>query len=151
MLVYELLTQLVEGGCEKFLLPMLDNVAALVMNGCASADPKVAEKAMGATSSFIRAYVSKPEVMKFQPVLPHMLQVLKQVLANGDEDFATHVLEVSQCMLLIIITIPAIISSIKTAHSAPAAAIMSNTEHYHHHSTTATRCSARRRSRSSRW
>ena len=94
VLVYELLTQLVEGGCEKFLLPMLDNVAALVMNGCASTDPKVAEKAMGATSSFIRAFVSKPEVMKFLPVLPHMLQVLKQVLANGDEDFATHVLEV---------------------------------------------------------
>jgi hypothetical protein len=94
VLVYELLTQLVEGGCDKFLLPMLDNVTALVMNGCASSDPKVAEKAMGATSSFIRAFVSKPEVMKFQPVLPHMLQVLKQVLTNGDEDFATHVLEV---------------------------------------------------------
>jgi hypothetical protein len=117
VLVYELLTQLVEGGCEKFLLPMLDNVSALVMNGCASTDPKVAEKAMGATSSFIRAFVSKPEVMKFQPVLPHMLQVLKQVLANGDEDFATHVLEVisqrSQCAAA---SISARFPSSKTAH-----------------------------------
>ena len=92
VLAFLLLEQLGD-TCSKYLKKHMEGLSALFLQGCNNVDPKVAEKALLASSTYIRVFVDDPCVMKLRPVLVPALEALKGVLARDDTDFAHRILE----------------------------------------------------------
>lgn len=94
-LCFNLLGQLSEHVAEH-LKPHTQTIAEMILSGCNDPSHNVAVSALSASTIIIGSISDEPEVMIFQGVLSHLLQVMQKCLESGDEDVVAEGLDLIQ-------------------------------------------------------
>eukprot|EP00604_Paraphysomonas_vestita_P001190 CAMPEP_0174822840 /NCGR_PEP_ID=MMETSP1107-20130205/19050_1 /TAXON_ID=36770 /ORGANISM="Paraphysomonas vestita, Strain GFlagA" /LENGTH=571 /DNA_ID=CAMNT_0016043059 /DNA_START=425 /DNA_END=2137 /DNA_ORIENTATION=+ len=94
-LCFNLLGQLAEHVSEH-LKPHTQTIAEMILAGCNDPSHNVAVAALSASTIIIGSLSEEPEVMLFQGVISHLLQVMQKCLESGDEDVVAEGLDLIQ-------------------------------------------------------